>query len=252
MSDPREDFFIGWGPTPRAHRRFLLLASLGLLALAGGAGAIVASEQMAPGNGRWNIDERDWSGFLAREPYPVLRTRALDGRPRSAYLVSSIKHGVQRRLGGLSEGSVVVRGSLIARGRNAMIAVTDGDAWIREAPQGDVDGLTDWPVQDLGEVAYAGEILDSKCWFGAMQPGQGKPHKACAALCIRGGLPPVFCADGLCGSGESAPLLTDADGRAHGAELIPLVADPVLVRGRRVQIGDVTQLRVALQDIRRL
>ena len=85
-----------------------------------------------------------------------------------------------------------------------------------------------------------------------MQPGQGKPHKSCAALCIRGGLPPVFCPEALCGSAASAPLLTDADGKPHGMALLPLVADPVLAQGRMVQVGDVRQFRVALNGIRRL
>ena len=184
-----DSFFIGWGQTPPVDRRFLLLASLGLVVAAAGAGALIASKQLPPGDGTWNPDdERDWAGVLAREPYPALRTRALDGTPRTAYLVSSNKRGVQHRLGTNNEGPVVVRGSLIARGKNAMIAVADGDAWLRSAApaQTQSDGLTDWPEHDAGEVSYAGEILDSKCWFGAMQPGQGKPHKSCAALCIRG------------------------------------------------------------------
>jgi hypothetical protein len=85
-----------------------------------------------------------------------------------------------------------------------------------------------------------------------MQPGQGKPHKSCAALCIQGGLPAVFCPEGLCGSGETAPLLTDAEGNAHGPGLLPFVADAILATGRLVRVGDVTQFRVALSDIRRL
>jgi len=254
--DQDDSFFIGWAKTPPVDRRFLLLASLGLIVAAGAGGALIASEQAPPGDGSWNPDdERDWPGMLVRSPYPVLRTRALDGSPRTAYLVASNKHGVQRRLGLFEDGPVVVRASLIARGRNAMLAVADGDQWLRAASAAErqsFGGLTDWPTQDLGAATYSGEILDSKCWFGAMQPGQGKPHKACAALCIRGGLPPIFCPDGLCGAGESAPLFTDARGDPHGPEILPFVADPILAPGRLVRIGDVTQFRVALADTRRL
>ena len=255
MPRPKDDsFFIGWDKTPPIDRRFLLLASLGLVVAAGGVGALIASEQAPPGNGSWNPDdERDWAGMLVRAPYPMLRTRAIDGTRRTAYLVSSNKLGVQNRLGAFEDGPVTVRGSLIARGANAMIAVADGDTWLRPAAADQAGaGLTDWLIEDLGEASYAGEILDSKCWFGAMQPGQGKPHKSCAALCIRGGLPPVFCPEALCGSAASAPLLTDADGKPHGMALLPLVADPVLAQGRMVQVGDVRQFRVALNGIRRL
>jgi hypothetical protein len=234
----------------------LLLSSLVLVAAAGAGGALVAFEQAPPGDGSWNPDdERDWVGLFVREPYPMLRTTALDGTPRTAYLVSSNKQGVQHRLGGVSEGPVVVRGSLISRGKNAMIAVADGDQWLRGATAADTqkigDGLADWQEHKVGAATYAGEVLDSKCWFGAMQPGQGKPHKSCAALCIQGGLPAVFCPEGLCGAGETAPLLTDERGRAHGTGLLPLVADAIVATGRLVRVGDVTQFRVALNDIRR-
>jgi hypothetical protein len=250
-----DSFFIGWDKTPAVDRRFLLLASLGLLTASAGAAALIASEQAPPGNGSWNPDdERDWVGHLVRAPYPMLRTRAIDGEPRTAYLVSSNKLGVQHRLGAHVNGPFVVRGSLIARGANAMIAVADADTWLRPTTPADQigAGLTDWAIVDQGPASYAGEILDSKCWFGAMQPGQGKPHKACAALCIRGGLPPVFCPEALCGSAASAPLITDADGNPHGPALLPLVADPVLATGRMVQIGDVRQFRVAIDAIKRI
>ena len=250
----QDSFFIGWGETPKADRRFLLLASLGLLSAAAGGAALIASKQAPPGDGTWNPnDERDWAGQFVRAPYPMLRTRAIDGTPRTAYLVSSNKRGVQHRLGTAADGPVIVHGSLLLRGANAMIAVAD-DNWMHPAVSDSAvgEGLSGWQAVDGGEARYAGEILDSKCWFGAMQPGQGKPHKACAALCIQGGLPPVFCPEGLCGSGASAPLLTDAAGNPHGPDLIEFVADPVVASGRLVQIGDVRQFRVALNDIKRI
>lgn len=255
MTTPRDkdSFFIGWGETPRVDRRFLLMASLSLVVGAGVTGALIANEQAPPGDGFWNPgDEREWAGYFVRDPYPALRTRAIDGTARTAYLVSSNKRGVRHRLANAPEGPVVVRGSLIARGKNAMIAVADGDAWMKPQADAPIDDLAAWADEDLGVASYAGEILDSKCWFGAMQPGQGKPHKSCAALCIQGGLPAVFCPQGLCGSGESAPLLTDAQGNAHGPAILPYVADAVLARGRLVKIGDVTQFRVALNNMRRL
>jgi hypothetical protein len=101
-------------------------------------------------------------------------------------------------------------------------------------------------------VLLTSEILDANCWFGAMRPGYGKPHKACAALCARGGLPLALCRIGECGAGTEAPLFLDADGRLHKLDVLPLVADPGFIRGRMVSVGDVMQLRAALADIRRL
>jgi hypothetical protein len=112
--------------------------------------------------------------------------------------------------------------------------------------------LADWPERDLGEVMLAGEILDAKCWFGAMRPGFGKTHKACAALCARGGLPLAFCEGPDCGAEHFAPLFVDAQGRAHGRAILPYVGDPLIVtRARKVRIGDVVQLRADLADLQR-
>jgi hypothetical protein len=162
-----DSFFVGWDKTPPIDRRFLLLTSLGLVAAAAAGGALIASRQAPPGDGTWNPDdERDWAGAFVRAPYPMLRTNALDGTPRTAYLVSSNKRGVQHRLGASEEGAVIVRGSLIARGKNAMIAVADGDSWLRSATAREAqamgEGLADWPIRDIGAATYAGEILDSK------------------------------------------------------------------------------------------
>ena len=92
----------------------------------------------------------------------------------------------------------------------------------------------------------AGEILDAKCWFGAMRPGYGKTHKACAALCARGGLPLAFCQLDVCGDGAEAPLLLDQYGRPFGREVLPHIADPVVLNGRLIEAGDVNAVNALL------
>ncbi len=49
-----------------------------------------------------------------------------------------------------------------------------------------------------------------------------------------------------------APRLLDADGRAFGRNILPLVADPVSVRGRLVAVGDVLQIRAPSSAAHRL
>jgi len=46
--------------------------------------------------------------------------------------------------------------------------------------------------QDLGELTLKGEIVDPKCYFGVMKPGDGKVHRSCASRCLAGGIPPVI------------------------------------------------------------
>ncbi|MDZ4760758.1 MAG: hypothetical protein SGJ21_06775 [Alphaproteobacteria bacterium] len=254
MSEREQDFFIGWAETPKPDRRFLLGASLGLLTLSGVGAALLARSQAPVGTGSWDMsDVRTFSGMLVREPYPMLLTNAFSDAPRTAFLVTNGKTGVQRRLGALADGPVNVMGSVIQRGASAMIAAIDGDAWIAPAPSVAVPEFATWAEEDLGEVLLVGEVLDAKCWFGAMRPSSGKVHKACAALCVRGGLPPAFCSGGtICGESSEAPLLLRADGGPHGEELLELVADPVHAIGRLVRVGDVTQFRADISAIHRL
>jgi len=40
-----------------------------------------------------------------------------------------------------------------------------------------------------GEFDLVGEIVDSKCYFGNMNPGNGKVHRDCAVRCMSGGIP---------------------------------------------------------------
>ncbi len=88
-----------------------------------------------------------------------------------------------------------------------------------------------------------GEILDSKCFLGAMRPGEGKTHKECAALCIAGGISPMLITRDERGT-ATYYLLTNSSGGAMGPEVLPLVADPVEIRGEVEHVGGLLRLRV--------
>jgi hypothetical protein len=45
------------------------------------------------------------------------------------------------------------------------------------------------PEEDLGSRTVSGEIVDTKCYLGVMNPGAGKVHRDCARNCLRGGIP---------------------------------------------------------------
>jgi hypothetical protein len=246
----KDEFFVGWSAeTPRADRRFLLGASLGLIAGGGILGASHAMNRPPIGDGIWDQGTpHTLRGLLSRTPYPILRTRGLDGDVRTVFLASSGKTApeIDARY---FDRAVDVSGTLITRGRNAMMAVAD----VQAAPSGfDSAELASPVAGDRGPVMLVGEILDAKCWFGAMRPGYGKAHKACAALCARGGLPLAFCQIGACGDGADAPLLLDENGLAFGRAVLPLVADPVTIQGRLAAAGDVLQVRASFDSIRRL
>jgi hypothetical protein len=250
--DDEGDFFIGWADTPPADRRFFLRAGLGLLGTTAALGAGLGALQRAPGRGTWNPDAvREWRGVVTAEPYAMLRTTDLGPLPRTALLSCLGKCGVAARIGSLAGRAVVVTGSLVERDGHAMIAVDEVGDWIRPDTSPAPDPRLRFPEPEpLGEFDLAGEILDSKCWFGAMRPADGKTHKACASLCIRGGIPPALFAPGPQRLG--ALLIMASGGRAYGPGLLGLVADPVRVRGRVYRQGDLLWIDAPLESIQRL
>ena len=135
-----------------------------------------------------------------------------------------------------------------------MISVDEEGDWIRRddgTSAAPADPALAWPqAQPVGSFSLAGEILDSKCWFGAMRPAEGKVHKSCAALCIRGGIPPAFFARGP--KQQGALMIMTVGGRAHGPDLLALVADPVRISGQVLRLGDLLLLDAAPSQIVRI
>jgi len=99
-------------------------------------------------------------------------------------------------------------------------------------------------------VTLTGEIVDTKCHFGVMQPGSGKVHRACAARCIAGGIPPGLLVRDADGSIRTV-LLAGADGRELHGEVLPYVAEPVRIRGTLVHSAGLLVLRADPSDITR-
>lgn len=245
----KDDFFIGWqGDLPSPKRRAFIAGSAGLVVAAASTGVLMARNKPAPGAGIWDQGmQLSLYGRLLPLPYPHLLTEDLSEEARTIYLVGAGKTALDLARDYFT-GPARVTGTMISRGTQAMLAVTDAvpaDALRRTSPR-------PVPAINLGETIMTGEILDAKCWFGAMRPGYGKTHKACAALCARGGLPLAFCPTGQCGDAIDAPLFLDEAGNPHPRDIFPFLADPVAVKGRRVRIGDREELRVARKDIRRL
>lgn len=248
----KDDFFIGWAATPPVDRRFFLGAGAALLAGTGAVAAATASLQNHPGKGSWNMgDIREFRGVATAEPYAMLRTLDIDGTATTALLATQGKCAVDARINALEGQHVVVRGSLIQRGRHAMIAVIDGMDWIKSDDSPAVSSALAFPsAEPLGEVTLRGEILDSKCWFGAMRPSQGKVHKSCASLCIRGGLPPAFYVKDI--RKQKALMIMTETGSGFGPDLLEYVADPVEVTGMLMRQADYVFFDTSTRNISRI
>ena len=97
-------------------------------------------------------------------------------------------------------------------------------------------------MEDLGHVTLRGELVDSKCWTGVMNPGEGKGHRACAIRCLSGGIPALFAVPGQDGRPPLALLLVDTDGRTVNDRVLDVVGEPLLISGRLSRRGDLLVL----------
>jgi len=215
------EFYVGYLPMPeglqRTTRRVVIV--LGALVLLVAAILIIGQRPFEASTFEFQ-QYRDFRGTLLTEPYPAL---AIRGQEPPWLLVGLGKHGV----GDVSQWAgreVALKGERIFRPMGAV-----EDHMIELAPgslTASGEGVYVQGHEDLGEVQFTGEIVDSKCYFGVMNPGAGKVHRDCAVRCISGGIPPAFLVrdDG----GRTATLLLANWKR----ELLEHIAEPVTVRGR--------------------
>ncbi len=240
----RDPFFVGWLPMPRRYARFLLPVACLLVVAAAVGGAVLAWGQRSPGPGTWDDDTVTLTGVVTAEPYARLRVPGdAGGPPRTLLLVNEGKFGAKDRVRPFDGRPVRVRGTLLARGEWRMLELADGDDALSAAdlPEVDAAALRTPPATPLGPVELRGEIVDSKCFLGAMKPGGGRTHKGCAVLCLRGGVPPAFVSRD---EGDVLYLLTGPDGGPLAPTYFDLAGDRVRLAGRAERWGDLRVLRV--------
>ena len=105
-------------------------------------------------------------------------------------------------------------------------------------------------IKVLGNVQLTGEVVDPKCYFGVMKPGQGKPHRDCAIRCIAGGISPVFIARNSKGETEYY-LILDQNGKKMNDALKDHVAEPISLQAKAVQYDDWKILYTSKESIHR-
>ena len=237
MTHDPHDFYVGYLPMPPAYKRSLI-ALCCVLAIALLAAAIsLAFSHREGGDGLWDTGhEVILTGDISPAPYPHLTLS--DGT--TVFLVEIGKKGAQDRIRALGDGRGTCRGWAITR---------DGRRILELAPEPDAVGIEAKPANfapppvNRGAVTLYGEIVDYKCYLGAMKPGDGKGHKACASLCIGNGIPPVLVT--TTNGATEYLVLTDETGRRPVSQLAaPFAGEPVVVTGERMEQGATSWLLV--------
>lgn len=257
LSSPSDEFFIGWLTVPAGYARRVRRASIALLVLAPLLAILASATQRSPGAGQWE-DQREVTleGMAYCRPYAMLRTadKQSNDAVRTFLLVESGKFGAVERLRPFDGQAVVVRGTILHRDGRWMLELVDDDSAVRPlaTPTVSVPMRLLWPQQSQSQHrAVKGEIIDPKCFLGGMKPGGGKTHKACATLCISGGIPPMLYAH----ADDGKPvyyLLIAHDGTAVNESILPFVGDLVDLVGDVTDADGLLMLRIDPKEIERL
>ena len=262
--DAPPGFYVGYlGETPPGISRFARRSVIVLLLLAAalGAGLALLLERFDEGIFEYGT-VRDYEGELLVDPHPRLLTA--DG-PAAGYLLVGVgKHGLDvheeptpPQLPSPSR-KLQLSGTLIQNPEAAMLEVhslelpqgqTNTEPPVETVsardpatggspPDGESDDAADAAIPPGAQIdrvylrgdTLVGEIVDTKCYLGAMKPARGKPHRDCASLCIRGGIPAALLVRTENGERELIHLV-DFAGRPLGPELLEWVGQPVEVTG---------------------
>ena len=238
------EFYIGWQAKAShnigAHVRNTV-AGLLIFVVVAAIGFALAQRTIGAAVFEWGT-LKTFRGFLKASPYPHLLVRrpGPKGGQSAYYLVAPFKFGLKEQTVKALDGKeVTLKGTLIYRGSQTMVeAQPDSLKTVSTAaaPSGESN------VVNLGRQTLVGEIVDSKCYLGVMNPGRLAPHRGCAVRCISGGIPPI-----LLVRQEVGPplyfLLVSNDGRPVNKQVLDMVAEPVQITGEVVQQGELAIFR---------
>ncbi len=119
-----------------------------------------------------------------------------------------------------------------SRGRAAPFGLlVAGETPTSQQTAGRLEARADAATAAAPVHTLVGEIVDTKCYLGAMKPGRGKPHRGCASLCIRGGIPAALLVRTE-DTRRDLVHLVDTSGQPLGQELLSWVGEPVAVAGQ--------------------
>jgi hypothetical protein len=179
--------------------------------------------------------ERTFEGVIEASPYPTLLSspESANASATRYLLVANGKHGADNQVEAYVGKRVRLRGRLIYRDDQKMITLSGGSV----AVLGDARQNQAVP-KNLGEFDLVGEIVDSKCYFGNMNPGNGKVHRDCAVRCMSGGIPPVFATNDFNGSPAALQLTGPNQKPLPKEAFLDHVAQPMRIRGTVTQIGN--------------
>jgi hypothetical protein len=247
-------FYIGWmAAAPKLLVQFIRRYLLAIFITAVIIGSLLAISQKKFSTGNFEYGQlTDVKGIYFDSPVPclkVLNGKDIWGNPSfvTIPLVGYGKHGAEgaitemekQKKTQLNQKELTLRGTLMYHDGVTIMQIDRNDnTGLR------ISGETvsaEWlpGIKELGRTIVKGEIIDPKCYFGVMKPGEGKPHRDCAIRCILGGISPMLAVKNEKGESNYYLLVSDDGGDIHEA-VQDFVAEPVSMEARLVQYDDWT------------
>lgn len=244
MSEKPVPFFVGYLNIPNGLKGFLIKISA-LVFCGFMAGAVLAgATQDDPGAAgfRFDFGRQTVQGTLQAKPYPLLHVTQGNDRIKvgeTLMLTGQGKTGAMASIKTLNGKNIEATGIILNRGELRMLQLLGGNRGFKsleeDAPIPQAEKLGTWRLQ--------GEICDGKCLAGAMQPGRGLAHKACANLCLIGDIPPVFVSSKPV-EGEEYFLIGDMNGGPLSSAAYDYVGQFVQIEADLERQGDLMVLRL--------
>jgi hypothetical protein len=247
MAKSQEPFFVGWGKVPKALRLFLACCAAFLLIGFGAAAYVTSATQTDTGGGAF-MGRAEAIGVLQVSPYPILHViESPQFEPGDSILLSGVgKKGAVDQAMGMDGQVVQANGFRLDRGDLLSMQLRDGERGLKLAE--DQSQAINVEIEPLGRWKLQGEVCDGKCLSGAMRPGTGLAHRACANLCLLGDVAPVFVSAGPVGGSEFL-LMSDANGAGVTEELLDYTAIFVEIQGDVERHGSMLVFKISPETI---
>jgi hypothetical protein len=248
-----DEFYIGYLPqapekTAKAIR--IMVVALGLIVIA--VCSLLVANQRKFSSGVFEYGELTiMEGVLSRDPVPNLRIKK-GNESSMVLLVGFGKMGAEQIINTLEDQGnklmnqyVHLNGTKIYDHGKQLFQITLEDN-IDTRGEPTPENFPPRHTEPIGSVLLTGEIVDPKCYFGVMKPAEGKPHRSCAIRCIAGGIAPVFVVR------DSEFDFVILDGEKINDEILPLIGDPLQLRGDLLKINDWVVMKVDMDNLKML
>jgi hypothetical protein len=262
----KNEFYIGWMPkAPGSFRSFVRKYLFILLPIIAALAALIALSQKKFDTGNFEFGKlTEVKGIYFKSPVPNLKV--INGKDIwgnysfiTVPLIGYGKHGVDGVIAELEKAQkksldkrqITLKGTLLYNDGKLLMQIDGNDKPLVNVEDAIISNDLLPHSEDLGIQTIKGEIVDPKCFFGVMKPGQGKPHRDCAIRCILGGIPPVMQVRNAKGEANYY-LIVGPNGEKMNEAVQDFVAEPTELQARVVKYDDWIVIYVNKENMRRI